>query len=89
VPVPTHRVFLSHSGKDKDFVKELYRRLTRDGVMFFFDLESIRWRDNWVTALERTLDECEYIVFLMSPDFCNSEWVEVETRAALPMTPEP
>ena len=30
-------MFLSHSSKDKDFVRELYRRLTRDGVSCFFD----------------------------------------------------
>ena len=51
-----YRVFLSHSSKDKDFVKELYRRLTRDGVSCFFDTESIGWGDNWVRALERTLE---------------------------------
>ena len=38
---PAYRVFLSHSSKDKDFVRELYRRLTRDGVPCFFDAESI------------------------------------------------
>jgi hypothetical protein len=37
------RVFLSHSSKDKEFVRELYRRLTRDGVDCFFDEESIEW----------------------------------------------
>ena len=35
-------VFLSHSSKDKEFVRELYRRLTRDGVSCFFDAESNR-----------------------------------------------
>src|SRR6516165_1672881 len=73
-----YRVFLSHSGKDKDFVRELYRRLTRDGVSCFFDIESIGWGQNWVRALERALDECEFVVFVLSPDFCNSEWAEVE-----------
>ena len=50
---PAYRVFLSHSSKDKDFVRELYRRLTRDGVSCFFDIESIGWGQNWVRALER------------------------------------
>ncbi len=72
------RVFLSHSSKDKDFVRELYRLLTRDGVSCFFDRESIGWGENWVRALERALDECEFVVFILSPEFCNSEWAEVE-----------
>lgn len=60
--VPAYRAFLSHSGKDKEFVKELYRRLTRDGVACFFDIESIGWGDNWVRVLEHATDECDYIV---------------------------
>jgi len=78
-----YRVFLSHSGKDKNFVRELYRRLTRDGVACFFDIESIGWGQNWVRALERALDECEFVVFVLSPDFCNSEWVEVERTSSI------
>jgi TIR domain len=78
-----HRVFLSHSGKDKDFVRELYRRLTRDGVSCFFDIESIGWGHTWVRALEQALDRCEFVVFVLSPDFCNSEWVEVERTSSI------
>ena len=80
---PAHRVFLSHSTKDKDFVTELYRRLTRDGVSCFFDAESIGWGENWVKALERALDECEFVVFVLSPDFCNSEWAQAERTARI------
>ena len=80
---PSYDVFLSHSGRDKEFVKELYRRLTRDGVRCFFDIVSIGWGDNWVRALERAIDECRYIVFVLSPDFCNSEWVEVERTSSI------
>ncbi len=76
-------VFLSHSSKDKEFVRELYRRLTRDGVNCFFDAESIGWGDNWVRALERALDECSDIVFVLSPDFCDSDWVEVERTSRI------
>ena len=80
---PASRVFLSHSGKDKDFVRELYRRLTRDGVPCFFDIESIKWGENFVRALERALDECEFVVLVLSPDFCNSEWAEVERTSSI------
>ena len=79
----SHDVFLGHSGKDKEFVHELYRRLTRDGVRCFFDIESIGWGDNWVRALERAIDECKYIVFILSPDFCNSKWAEVERTSSI------
>ncbi len=79
----TYKVFLSHSSKDKEFVRELYRRLTRDGVSCFLDEKSIGWGDNWVRALERAVDECESIVFVLSPDFCDSKWVEVERTSSM------
>jgi tetratricopeptide (TPR) repeat protein len=52
-------------------------------VACFFDAESIGWGENWVRALERALDECENVVFVLSPDFCNSEWVEVERTSSI------
>ena len=58
------RVFLSHSSKDKPFVRELHRRLVRDGVTCFFDEESIEWGANFVTTLEQGIDECEFFVAL-------------------------
>jgi tetratricopeptide (TPR) repeat protein len=76
------RVFLSHSSKDKDFVKELYRRLTRDGVSCFLDSESISPGENWVTALERGLDESDAIVLVLTPDFCDSKWADKERTSS-------
>jgi hypothetical protein len=75
--------FLLTAARTKDFVRELYRRLTRDGANCFFNIESIGWGDNWVRALERAIDECGDIVFILSPDFCNSKWVEVERTSAI------
>ena len=84
---PPHRVFLSHSSKDKGFVQDLYRRLTRDGVSCFYDAESIGWGENWVTALERALDECEFVVCILSPDFCTSKWVKLERTSSIANDP--
>ena len=51
------RVFLSYSGKNEDFVKDLYLRLSKDGVECFFAKESIAWGANWVRELERGIAE--------------------------------
>ncbi|HLC16886.1 MAG TPA: toll/interleukin-1 receptor domain-containing protein [Thermodesulfovibrionia bacterium] len=73
------KVFLSYSRKDESFVKKLYQRLYRDGVELFFDQVSIEWGQNWVLELEKGLDMCEHVVFVLTPDFCNaSEWDKVE-----------
>ncbi len=77
------KIFLSYSRKDQAFVEELYRRLTRDGVECFFDKESIQWGDNFVLALEKGIDECEYIVPVLSPEFCASEWSQMERTSAM------
>ena len=77
------RVFLSHSSKDKPFVRELHRRLVRDGVTCFFDEESIDWGANFVTSLEKGIDECEFFVAILSPDFVQSKWVELERTSTM------
>jgi len=77
------KVFLSYSRKDQAFVERLYGRLTRDGVECFFDKESIPWGANFVLALEKGIDECEIIVPILSPDFCKSEWIQIERTSAM------
>jgi hypothetical protein len=78
-----YRVFLSYSRADGEFVRELHRRLTRDGVSCFLDSDSLRSGDNWIQALERAIYACEHIVFVLSPEFCNSEWAQRERTGAL------
>ncbi|GJQ59459.1 MAG: TIR domain-containing protein [Candidatus Scalindua sp. AMX11] len=82
------KVFLSYSHRDGGFVKELYRRLMKDGVECFFDKESIDWGANWVIELERGVDECEVIVLVLSPDFCRSEWTSIERSSSLVDDPD-
>ena len=76
-------VFLSYSRKDEVFVKDLYQRLTRDGVDCFFDQESIEWGENWVTTLEKAIDQCSHIVLVLSNEFVNSEWGKREWTSAI------
>jgi tetratricopeptide (TPR) repeat protein len=77
------KVFLSYSHKDEDFVKDLYRRLTRDGVDCFFDKESIEWGANWVIELENGIDVSDNIILVLSPDFCRSEWTKIERTSSM------
>src|SRR5262249_8147227 len=37
--------------------------------------------------LERAIDECKYIVFILSPDFCNSKWTQVERTSSIAKDP--
>ena len=82
------KVFLSYSHKDEEFVKELYKRLTRDKVNCFFDKESIEWGSNFVVELEKGLDECEIVVPVLTSAYCNSKWSELERTSVVADDPE-
>lgn len=73
------KVFLSYSRVDAlPFAREVYRRLTRDGIECFFDEASIEWGENFVLALEDGLDQCEPIIVILSPGFIESDWTSLE-----------
>jgi len=77
------KAFLSYSHKDEEFVEGLYHKLARDGVDCFFDKESIAWGANWVLELEKGIDECDIIVLVLSPAFCQSEWTKIERTSTI------
>ncbi len=81
------QVFLSYSRKDAAFVRERYWRLTRDGVKCFLDEASIAWGEDWVLALEQGLTTCDIIVFVLTPDFCQSTWTEIERTGIMAADP--
>ena len=64
-------------------MKKLYRKLTRDDVACFFDRQDISWGDNWVTTLEQGLNDCDTLVLILSPGFCNSEWAILERTSVM------
>jgi len=72
------QVFISYSHQDEDFVTALYQQLKGDGIACFFDKVSIEWGDNWVLKLEEGLDQCDIILLVLTPEFCKSEWTQLE-----------
>lgn len=41
------------------------------------------WGANFVVSLERGIDECEFFVAVLSPEFVQSKWVELERTSAM------
>jgi tetratricopeptide (TPR) repeat protein len=76
------KVFLSYSRKDATFVRELHRRLTRDGVDCFYDETSIEGGENFVLRLQDGVETCRFFVAMLSPDFVTSKWTAKEWTAA-------
>jgi len=71
-------VFLSHSSKDKPFVRELADFLGRDGeIQVWLDEREIAPGDNIVGEIGTGLD-ADFVLLILSPDSVNSNWVKEE-----------
>lgn len=71
-------VFLSHSTKDKSFVRELTGFLERDGqIKVWLDEREIAPGGNIVGAIADGLDS-DFILLILSPDSVGSNWVKEE-----------
>jgi len=71
-------VFLSHSSKDKPFVRELADFLERDGqIKAWLDEREIAPGENIVSGIAEGLDS-DFILLILSPDSVDSSWVKEE-----------
>lgn len=71
-------VFLSHSSKDKPFVRELADFLGRDGqIKVRLDEREIAPGQNIVGWIEDGLDS-DFVLLILSPDSVDSNWVKEE-----------
>jgi hypothetical protein len=71
-------VFLSHSSKDKPFVRELADFLQRDGqIKVWLDERDISFGENIVDKIAEGLDS-DFVLLIISPDSVNSAWVKEE-----------
>jgi tetratricopeptide (TPR) repeat protein len=71
-------VFLSHSSKDKPFVRELAGFLRQDDrIKVWLDEAEIRPGDNIVSKIADGLD-ADVVLLILSPDSVDSQWVKEE-----------
>ncbi|MBW1298113.1 toll/interleukin-1 receptor domain-containing protein [Aquimarina litoralis] len=76
-------VFLSHSSKDKSFIRQLTADLTSEGILVWLDEQQINVGDSINKAINQGLAESDYFVIAMSDNSVKSEWVERELNSAL------
>jgi HEAT repeat protein len=80
-------VFLSHSIKDKDTVRDLADRLQKDGLRVWLDEWEIQPGDSVPFAIERGLESSRTLILVMSEHSVGrsspSEWVTFERHASL------
>jgi serine/threonine protein kinase len=76
------KAFISHASADKQIARRLALELARIGVDVWLDEWEIKVGESISRKIDDALDECRYLILLLSPTAVKSKWVEKEWRAA-------
>ncbi len=77
------RVFISHSGQDKPFVRRLVADLHQADLKVWIDERELKVGDSIVANIEEGLKDTDYLVIVLSEHSVQSQWVRAELNAAL------
>src|SRR4051794_5640482 len=77
-------VFISHSSKDKPFVRQLVDALSKAGIPTWLDEIQIRVGDSIPDRLADGIDKCNLFCLVISPNSNASPWVQREMNSYLP-----
>ena len=83
VPARQPDVFLSHSSKDKQFVRPLAKDLSSVGVDVWFDDWEIEVGDSLHKSIGRGLEKSRFVAVIISARSTNSDWCKDEIDTAL------
>lgn len=75
--------FLSHSSKDKTFIRQLAADLTNSGITVWLDEQMIKVGDSIAEKVSQGLAESDYFLIALSDNSVESEWVKKELNHAL------
>ena len=73
-------VFLSHSNKDKDVVRDVANRLKSDGVRVWLDEWLVKPGDSIPAKIEDGLEHSRVLVLCMSAHAFGSDWAQLESH---------
>lgn len=78
------RVFLAHARSDREDVRSLYYRLTRDGVEAWLDEEKLLPGQDWEYEIRRAVRESDAVIVCLSGRFNKQRgYRQKEVRIAL------
>ena len=73
------KVFISHASEDKKAIAApLATSLRRKGIDIWYDEFSLKVGDSLMGSIEKGLAECDYGIVIVSPNFLNKRWPELE-----------
>jgi hypothetical protein len=76
-------VFLSHSAKDKKFLKRLAAVLRSHGLSVWFSEHGIRGAAQWHDEIGAALARCDWMIVILSLAAIASRWVKREVTYAI------
>ena len=76
-------IFLSHSSKDKFFVRTLAGYLREYGIKVWLDEAEINIGDSLTEKIGEAIEVTDYVGVVLSHNSINSEWVQRELQIAL------
>jgi hypothetical protein len=75
--------FISHSTKDKPFVRKLAADLVASGIKVWLDEQNILVGDSIPEKIAQGLAESDFFLIVVSENSVNSEWVRKELNSAI------
>lgn len=76
------QAFISHASADRRFVDQLRDMLQAHGVRTWTPEHEIRAGEDFTLAIDRAINECDAILFVMSPESSRSDWASMELSIA-------
>lgn len=80
---PPLKLFLCHAHSDAAAVRDLYRRLVKDGVNAWLDKESLLPGQDWDLEIRRAVRNADIVVVCLSKQFNQAGYRQKEVRLAL------
>ncbi len=77
------KVFLCHAHADRDAVRALYARLTKDGVDAWLDKEKLLPGQDWELEIRKAVRDADVVVVCLSKQFNQAGYQQKEVRLAL------
>jgi hypothetical protein len=75
------KIFISHSSRDKEFVKRLAIDLMKVGYDVWLDEWEIKVGECILTGIEGGIEKSDFVIVVLSPDSVESDWVNKEWKA--------
>lgn len=77
------KIFISHSSRDKRFVRTLKEDLNENNIETWFDEDQLDIGDSLIEKIESSLEESTHFLIILSPNSVNSDWVKLELNKAI------